>query len=161
MEKIHNLKWERLQNLFDAVSWFLVKSPVFLPEISWFSKFWSGMSAWPLTPLLHRPRYPPSRQLQLHLHLHSHPHTAEPRWPATWYIKWSPWECHYPLGWCWQWWFLFDPAPSTTSLSCAPNADTVSGPQQPRPEGAAYPIPLPSARDAHRESPTPSKISPH
>ena len=45
MEKIHNLKWERLQNLFDTISWFLVKSPVFLPGISWFSKFWSGMSA--------------------------------------------------------------------------------------------------------------------
>ena len=45
MEKIHNLKWERLQNLFDTISWFLVKSPGFLPEISWFSKFWSGMSA--------------------------------------------------------------------------------------------------------------------
>ena len=47
MEKLHNLKWERLQNLFDTISWFLVKSPVFLPEISWFSKFWSGMSAIP------------------------------------------------------------------------------------------------------------------
>ena len=49
-EKIHNLKWERLQNLFDTISWFLVKSPVFLPEISWFSKFWSGMSGNGLLP---------------------------------------------------------------------------------------------------------------
>ena len=46
MEQIHNLKWEKLQNLFDTISWFLVKSPGFLPEISWFSKFWSGMSAY-------------------------------------------------------------------------------------------------------------------
>ena len=46
MKKIHNLKWERLQNLFDTISWFLVKAPGFLPEISWFSKFWSGMSAY-------------------------------------------------------------------------------------------------------------------
>ena len=89
------------------------------------------------------------------------PYTAEPWWPATWYIKWSPWECHYLLGWCWQWWFLFDPTPSTTSLSCAPNADTAAGPQQPRPEGAAYPIPLPSARDALRDSPTSLQISLH
>ena len=51
MEKIRNLKWERLQNLFDTISWFLVKSPGFLPEISWFSKFWSGMAAGPHCPL--------------------------------------------------------------------------------------------------------------
>ena len=102
---------------------------------------------WPLTPLLHRPRYPPSRQPQLHLHCHP-PHC---RAPVTSHLvhQMVTWECHYPLGWCWQWWFLLDPTPSTTSLSCAPNADTAAGPQQPRPEGAAYPIPLPSARDAH------------
>ena len=112
---------------------------------------------WPLTPLLHRPGNPPSPQLQLHLYCHP----LHCRAPVTSHFVHQMVPLRMPLPPRMVLAMMIPVWPSTTSLSCATNADTAADPHQPRPEGAAYPILLPAARDAHRDSPTPSQISPH
>ena len=114
---------------------------------------------WPLTPLLHRPRYPPSLQLQLHLHCHP----LHCRALVTSHLVHQMVPLRMPLPRLMVLAVMIPVWPHTLNcipLMC-PECWHGCRPTTTQARGSSLPYPPPFCRDAHRDSPTPSQISPH
>ena len=133
--------------------------PMADPEPQLQRRHLTGMP-WPLTPLSHRPRYSPSHQLQLHLYCHP----LHCRAPVTSHLVHQMVPLRMPLPPRMVLAVMIPVWPHTLNYIPLMSPECWHGCRpttiQAR-ERAAYPIPLPSVRDTHRDSPTPSQISPH